>query len=289
MISAALVKELREKTGAGMMDCKKALVETEGNMEEAVKYLREKGISKAAKKASRIAAEGLTNVLVSDNDAVIIEVNAETDFVAKNEEFTGLVNTLSEVVVSNDVSSVEEANKLEVEGSTVEELIVSKTAIIGEKLSFRRFEKVSKTDDQSFGGYLHMGGRIGVLVLLEGTDESIAKDVAMHIAAMSPKYVNRTEVPTEEVESEKKILTEQAINEGKPEEIAKKMVEGRINKYYGDVCALEQPFIKENDMTVEKYLESKNHKLISFVRYEVGEGMEKKCENFAEEVMSQVK
>ena len=288
MITANMVKELREATGAGMLDCKKALTETNGNMEEAITWLREKGISKAAKKQTRIAAEGLAKAKVEGNKAVIVEVNSETDFVAKNPEFTGLVDLIATAILSSNVKTVEEVMKLEVEGNTIENIIIDKTATIGEKLSFRRFELVEKEDNQVFGTYSHMGGKIVTLAVLEGTDEEVAKDVAMQIAAMRPLYLDKDSVPTERVEKEREILTEQAENEGLDANKLPMIVNGRLNKFYEEVCLLDQGFVKENKMKVSKYVESKNMKVLSFVRYEVGEGMEKREENFAEEVAKQL-
>lgn len=288
MITANMVKELREATGAGMLDCKKALTETNGNMEEAITWLREKGISKAAKKQTRIAAEGLAKAKVEGNKAVIVEVNSETDFVAKNPEFTGLVDLIATAILSSNVKTVEEVMKLEVEGNTIEDIIIDKTATIGEKLSFRRFELVEKEDNQVFGTYSHMGGKIVTLAVLEGTDEEVAKDVAMQIAAMRPLYLDKDSVPTERVEKEREILTEQAENEGLDANKLPMIVNGRLNKFYEEVCLLDQGFVKENKMKVSKYVESKNMKVLSFVRYEVGEGMEKREENFADEVAKQM-
>lgn len=288
MITANMVKELREQTGAGMLDCKKALTETNGNMEEAITWLREKGISKAAKKQTRIAAEGLAKAKVEGNKAVIVEVNSETDFVAKNPEFTGLVDLIATAILSSNVKTVEEVMKLEVEGNTIENIIIDKTATIGEKLSFRRFELVEKEDNQVFGTYSHMGGKIVTLAVLEGTDEEVAKDVAMQIAAMRPLYLDKDSVPTERVEKEREILTEQADNEGLDANKLPMIVNGRLNKFYEEVCLLDQGFVKENKMKVSKYVESKNMKVLSFVRYEVGEGMEKREENFADEVAKQM-
>lgn len=288
MITANMVKELREATGAGMLDCKKALTETNGNMEEAITWLREKGISKAAKKQTRIAAEGLAKAKVEGNKAVIVEVNSETDFVAKNPEFTGLVDLIATAILSSNVKTVEEVMKLEVEGNTIENIIIDKTATIGEKLSFRRFELVEKEDNQVFGTYSHMGGKIVTLAVLEGTDEEVAKDVAMQIAAMRPLYLDKDSVPTERVEKEREILTEQAENEGLDANKLPMIVNGRLNKFYEEVCLLDQGFVKENKMKVSKYVESKNMKVLSFVRYEVGEGMEKREENFADEVAKQM-
>lgn len=290
-VTAQMVKELREKTGAGMMDCKKALVESDGNLEAAIDFLREKGLSSAAKKADRIAAEGTTFIQVEGNKAVLLEMNAETDFVSKNESFQHLVKTVASHLLATEPSSVEEALPTIIEeGLTVENLISNAVAKIGEKITLRRFVIENKTDADAFGPYLHMGGRIGVLTVIEGsTDEQAAKDVAMHIAALNPSYISRDEVSAEEVEHERKILTEQALNEGKPENIVSKMVEGRLGKYFEEVCVLDQSFVKNPDQKVKTFVESTGGKLVSFTRYAVGEGIEKREDNFAEEVMNQVK
>jgi len=290
-ITAQLVKELREKTGAGMMDCKKALVQTDGDLEAAIDFLREKGLSSAAKKADRIAAEGTTYILEQGNEAIILEVNAETDFVAKNDKFQVLVSSLADQLLTAKPASVEAALELtNADGVKIEDQISTAVATIGEKITLRRFEIKTKTDADAFGAYLHMGGRIGVLVTLEGsTDASAAKDVAMHIAAINPTYVSRDEVSAEEVERERKILTEQALNEGKPENIVAKMVEGRLGKYFEDVCLLDQTFVKNSDQKVRDFVASTGGSVNGFVRYAVGEGIEKREDNFAEEVMSQVK
>ena len=288
-ITASLVKELRERTGAGMMDCKKALQQTDGNIEAAIDYLRENGIAKAAKKADRIAAEGLSYIEVKGNKAVILEINSETDFVAKNEKFVALVKNVADAILAAEPKTLEEALQVEAQGGTVEAVINEGIATIGEKLSLRRFEVVSKTDSDAFGTYSHMGGRIGVLTLVEGsTDEEAAKDVAMHIAALAPRYLDESEVPADVLEHEKKVLTEQALNEGKPANIVEKMIVGRINKFLEEITVVKQKFVKDDSLTVEKFVASKGGKLAKFVRYEVGEGIEKREDNFAEEVMSQV-
>ena len=288
-ITASLVKELRERTGAGMMDCKKALTQTDGDIEAAIDYLRENGIAKAAKKADRIAAEGLSYIEVKGNKAVILEINSETDFVAKNEKFVALVKNVAEAILAAEPATLEEALQVEAQGGTVEAVINEGIATIGEKLSLRRFEVVTKSDADAFGAYSHMGGRIGVLTLVEGsTDEEAAKDVAMHIAALAPKYLDESEVPADVLEHEKKVLTEQALNEGKPANIVEKMIVGRINKFLEEITVVKQKFVKDDSFTVEKFVASKGGKLAKFVRYEVGEGIEKKEDNFAEEVMSQV-
>ena len=289
-VTAQMVKELREKTGAGMMDCKKALTETNGDLDKAIDFLREKGIASAAKKADRVAAEGSTYIAVEGNEAVILEVNSETDFVAKNEGFQNLIKELATHLLAKKPATVEEAHAGEITaGTTVEAHINAAIAKIGEKLSLRRYEIKTKTDSDAFGAYLHMGGRIGVLTVLEGTtDEAAAKDVAMHIAALNPKYVSRDQVSAEEVAHEKEVLTQQALNEGKPANIVEKMVEGRLGKYFEDVCVLDQSFVKNPDQKVRQFVESKGATLREFVRYEVGEGIEKREDNFAEEVMNQV-
>ena len=289
-VTAQMVKELRGKTGAGMMDCKKALVEVGGDIDAAIDFLREKGLSSAAKKADRIAAEGTTSILVEGNDAVLFEVNAETDFVAKNEGFQTLVKELGDHLLATKPATVEEANASTMSnGLTVSDHISNAIAKIGEKITLRRFVVRTKTDADAFGPYLHMGGRIGVLVTLEGsTDEQAAKDVAMHVAALNPTYISRDEVSEEEVDKERKVLTEQALNEGKPENIVAKMVEGRLGKYFEDVCLLDQSFVKNSDQKVRDFVKSTGGTVTEFVRYSVGEGIEKRQDNFAEEVMSQV-
>ena len=287
MISASMVKELRETTGAGMLDCKKALEESNGNMEEAITWLREKGISKAAKKSSRIAAEGLALAKVKGNKAIILELNSETDFVAKNEEFKNLINIIADTVLDSDATTVEEASKLTVDGKTIEELIVEKISTIGEKLSFRRFEVIEKKDSEVFGTYSHMGGKIVALTLLTSNEE-VAKDVAMQVAAMHPLYLNIEVVPSEVVEKERTILKETAVNEGLAENKIDMIVNGRLNKYFEEVCLVDQGFIKENKTKVSKYVENNKSEILKFVRYEVGEGMEKREENFADEVMKQI-
>lgn len=288
MITANLVKELREKTGAGMLDCKKALEETNGNLESAIDWLREKGISKAAKKADRIAAEGLSGILVDGNDAVIVEINSETDFVAKNDEFKALVNTVLETLIKSDAKTVEEANKLNTSEGTIEELIVNKTAKIGEKLSLRRFEKITKDASQTFGSYIHMGGRIAVLSIINGDNVDVAKDVCMQAAAMRPKYIKMDDIDSNEREHEREVIKQQTLNDGIPADRVDGAVEGRLNKYFKEICLEEQLFIKNDKQTVSKYLSENNCSIDKVIRYEVGEGIEKKEEDFATEVMNQI-
>lgn len=288
MISASLVKELREKTGAGMLDCKKALEETKGNLEEAIDYLREKGIAKAGKKADRIAAEGMAAILVDGNNAAIVEVNSETDFVAKNIEFKELVDTILNAIIKNDPKTNEDVLALETSEGTINDLIIAKTSKIGEKLSFRRFNKVTKNDNESFGSYIHMGGKIAVLTVISNASEEVARDVAMHTAAMRPRYVRKEDVLPEEIEKERNVLKEQAINEGKPAEIAEKMVEGRLRKFYEEICLEEQAFVKDPDTKVGAFVKNNGGTITDMIRFEVGEGMQKREENFAEEVAKQM-
>ena len=287
-VSASMVKELREATGAGMLDCKKALDATNGNIDEAIDWLREKGISKAAKKQSRVAAEGLALAKINGNKAIIIEINSETDFVAKNDEFKNLVDVVADAILNSDVKSLDEALNILVDGKKIEELIAEKSGTIGEKLTLRRFEIVTKEDNQIFGTYSHMGGKIVTLTVMDGEDSELAKDIAMQAAAMRPLYLNRDEVPEERIEKEKAILTEQAENEGLDSKKLPMIVNGRLNKFFEEVCLVDQGFIKENKMKVSKYVESKKSNIICFVRYEVGEGIEKRNENFADEVMKQI-
>ena len=287
-ITAAMVKELREKTGAGMMDCKKALVETNGDMSAAIDWLRERGIAKAAKKSDRVAAEGLCSVAIDGNTAVIFELNSETDFVAKNEQFLSLLDKLGKILVANKPANVEEALAIEVDGTTVDAMLIEATSTIGEKITLRRLTVVEKADNEFFGSYLHMGGRIAALTVVEGKEE-VAKDAAMHAAAINPQYLTVDQVPAEVVAKEREILTQEALNEGKPANIVEKMVEGRIRKFLADVCMLEQPFVKDGDVTVAKYAKNNGSTIKLFIRLEVGEGIEKVVANFAEEVMSQVR
>ena len=287
-ITAAMVKELREKTSAGMMDCKKALVETNGDMSAAIDWLRERGIAKAAKKSDRVAAEGLCSVAIEGNTAVIFELNSETDFVAKNEQFLTLLDKLGKILVANKPATVEEALAIEVEGTTVDGMLIEATSTIGEKITLRRLTVVEKADNEFFGSYLHMGGRIAALTVVEGKEE-VAKDAAMHAAAINPQYLTVEQVPAEVVAKEREILTQEALNEGKPANIVEKMVEGRIRKFLADVCMLEQPFVKDGDLTVAKWAANNGSTIKSFIRLEVGEGIEKVVANFAEEVMSQVR
>ena len=289
MFSAADVKNLREKTGAGMLDCKKALEACEGSLDKAVDWLREKGIAKAAKKSDRIAAEGLSQIFVSGNKAVVLEVNCETDFVAKNDEFKSLVNKIGEAILNSNVKTNDEVLEIKVGNEKVNDLIIALTSKLGEKISFRRFTVATKNDDEAFGSYIHMGGRIASLVTITGNSEELAREVAMHAAAMRPLYLNETEVPTDVLEKEKGIMREELLNEGKPADKIDNILVGKVRKYYEEVCLENQIYVKaENKETVGKFLANNNSKLINMVRFEVGEGMEKRNENFAEEVMNQI-
>ena len=292
MITASQVKELREKTGAGMMDCKKVLTETNGDEEKAIELLRERGLSKAAKKSGRIAAEGLAAAYVSDDKkvGVVVEVNAETDFVAKNEEFKTFVADVAKQIAEKNPADVEAllAQESIVEaGKTVSEVLTNKIATIGENMSIRRFERFETTNGV-VATYIHGDGKIAVLVEMENADENVSKDVCMQIAAAKPEYLDRASVPADRVEKEMEILKAQAMNEGKPAEIAEKMVQGRIGKFYGEICLVEQAFVKNPDEKVGKMVEGKGAKIVRFARIEKGEGLEKKEENFAEEVAKQI-
>ena len=291
MVSAALVKELREKTGAGMMDCKKVLTETDGDMEKAAELLRERGIAKAAKKSGRVAAEGLVASSVSSDKKVgaIVEVNAETDFVAKNEEFRSFVNDIADIVVAENPADVDSLlnEKYPETDKTVSEVLTDKIATIGEHMSIRRFERYESTG--MVEGYVHGDGRIAVLVDFENGETTLAKDVCMQITAANPEYLAREDVPEERTKKEMEILKAQAMNEGKPAEIAEKMVQGRIGKFYSEICLLDQVFVKDSNVKVGNLISSKGAKLNRFVRFEKGEGIEKAEENFAEEVMKQLK
>ena len=284
MYSASDVKELRERTGAGMMDCKKALDASNGDMDKAIDWLRENGIAKAAKKEGRIAAEGTTKMLVNGNTDIIMEVNSENDFVAKNEKFVSFVDEIANLLMNSDAKTMEDAL-----GLGINEKVAEAVAQIGEKISFRRFERVVKTDSQVFGVYSHMGGRIASLVVLEGNNEEVAKEIAMHNAAMHPLYVRPEEVPADVLEREKEIMRTELLNEGKPADKVEMILGGKVNKYYEEVCLENQIYIKaENKETVKAFAEANGSKIITAYRYEVGEGIEKKQENFAEEVMSQI-
>lgn len=289
-ITAALVKELRERTGAGMMDCKKALVATEGDMEKAIDYLREKGLSKAAKKAGRVAAEGAVVSYVSEDGkvGVIVEVNCETDFVGSNEDFKTLAASIAKHVAETDPADVETLLDSQMDGKAVKDIVTEAIAKIGENISVRRFVRYESAEGKVYS-YIHAGGKIGVLVDMKGGDAELGKNIAMQVAAANPSYLNRTEVPASELDHEKEVLKEQARNEGKPENIIEKMILGRINKYYEEVCLVDQIYIRDNKMSITKLLKANNAEVARFARYQLGEGIEKKQENFAEEVASFIK
>ena len=291
MVTAALVKELRERTGAGMMDCKKVLTETDGDLEKASELLRERGIAKAAKKSGRVAAEGMVEAYISEDGKVgaIVEVNSETDFVAKNQEFRTFVMDIAKQVVKNNPKTVEDLLQepaIFEEGKTVNESLIGKIATIGENISIRRFARFETTDGL-IEKYIHGDGKIAVLVNMTSGNKELAKDVCMQIAAARPEFVSREQVPAERLEKEKEILKAQTMNEGKPEAIAEKIVMGRINKFYEEICLVDQEFVKDPSQKVSNIL--KDAKVLEFARFETGEGIEKKEENFAEEVMKQLK
>ncbi|QWB99776.1 elongation factor Ts [Mycoplasmatota bacterium] len=292
-VSAKLVKELRDKTGAGLMDCKKALVENNGDLEKSLDWLREKGISKAEKKSSRIAAEGIAEVKVEGNNAIIFELNCETDFVAKNDKFKNLVTKIGDSLIKAAKTTEEEVLEVEIDGKPLKEVLLNETATIGEKITLRRYELMTKEDKQVFGSYVHFGGSIASLVVLEGGNEEVARNIAMHIAASNPQYISRDEISEDIIKHETEVLKAQALNENaesdkpKPENIIEKMVVGRLNKNFQEICLLSQSYVKNPDETIKSYLKSQGASVASFKRLAVGEGIEKKEENFAEEVMSQ--
>lgn len=292
-VSAKLVKELRDRTAAGMMDCKKALEATDCDIDKSIEWLRERGITKAAKKADRVAAEGLCSFEINGNECVVFEINSETDFVAKNEKFTSLVSKVGELLVNSTVKNTEEALALEVEGKTVADILIDATATIGEKISLRRVSRIEKTDAQAFGAYKHMGGRIATVVLVDGASEECARDIAMHVAAINPKYLSKDDIPADVVASEEEVLLKKTLLENsqsdkpKPEKIIQNIVKGRLNKTFKEACLLSQPFVKDPNQTVEQYAASNKCNVVSFIRLEVGEGIEKEVVDFATEVAAQ--
>ncbi|MEY8380785.1 translation elongation factor Ts [Ileibacterium valens] len=291
-ISAKQVKELREKTGAGMMDCKKALTETDGDMAKAVDWLREKGKAKAEKKANRVAAEGLTRVATNGNKAVIYEVNSETDFVAKNEQFLSLLDTMKDAFLTNDVVTVEDALVLETPQGTINDLLVDATATIGEKITLRRLAVVTKTDEQQFGTYMHNGGAISALVVMEGATDEIAKNMAMQVASMRPTYVSQADVPAEVVEHEtevqKQIMAADPKLEGKPEKVLEGILKGKVSKHFQDECLMDQEYFLEPKKKVSAFLKEHKCSVVEFIRYQAGEGLEKREDDFAAEVAAQM-
>ncbi len=287
------VKNLRAATGAGIVDCRNALAACNDDVNAAADWLREKGIAKAAKKATRIAAEGLTQIYINGNAAAVVEVNSETDFVAKNDKFQNLVQVIAECVCNKQPKSMEEANALVVNGTTLADMVVNTTATIGEKISFRRYDVLNKTDDESFGSYIHMGGKIAVLTVIKGAgNETMAKDIAMHVAALAPTYVAIENVPADVVEHEQHVQMESAKNDpklaGKPEVALQKILEGKVRKNLSEICLLEQEFVKEPGKKVGQYVKEAGSAVVTFIRYGVGEGMQHREDNFADEVMSQI-
>lgn len=294
MITASQVKELREKTGAGMMDCKKALTECDGDMAKAVDWLREKGISKAAKKEGRIAAEGLTRVATKGNTGILFEVNSETDFVAKNEQFLHLLDVIQNAILDTKAADVDAVLTTSTPEGTIADLITNATATIGEKITFRRVSVVEKADDEFFGSYMHMGGKISALAVLKGeTNETVAKNIAMQVASMAPTYVSQSDIPGDVVEHERELQLQMMKADpkmaGKPEKVLQGILKGKVDKHFKDQCLLDQEFFLDPKMKVVNFLKDNKVELVSFVRYQTGEGIEKREENFAEEVMSQIK
>lgn len=293
-ITASMVKELREKTSAGMMDCKKALSATDGDMEAAVTWLRERGIAKAVKKEGAVAAEGLCSYAINGNKCVLFELNSQTDFVAQNAKFVSLLETVGQIIVNSNATNTEEALNVESEGRTLATIILEASGVIGEKISLRRVTVLNKTDDQVFGAYKHMGGRIVTVALLDGNNDVVAKDVAMHVAALNPKYVSKDDIPAEAIEQEREVILHAALNENaqsnkpKPENIiAERIVPGRLEKQLKEICLLSQAFVKNPDQTVEAYVQGAKSHVVTFVRLEVGEGIEKAETDFAAEVAAQ--
>lgn len=290
-IKASQVKELREKTGAGMMDCKKALTETDGDVAKAIDWLREKGIAKSAKKAGRIAAEGLTRVATDGNTGVVFEVNSETDFVAKNEQFLHLLDVIEKAMLAAKPASTEEALAVETAEGTVNDLIVNATATIGEKISFRRVAVVEKAADEVFGSYMHMGGTISALAVVKG-DATVAKNIAMQVASMNPVYATEADIPADAFEHEKQLqmqmMKEDQKMAGKPEKVLENILKGKVKKHFKDQCLADQEFFLDTKKSVTQYLKEEKAEVKSFVRFQVGEGMEKKEEDFAAEVAAQM-
>ena len=293
-ITAQMVKELREKTSAGMLDCKKALAATDGDMEKAVTWLREKGIAKAVKKEGAVAAEGLCSYTISGNKCVVFELNSQTDFVAQNEKFLSLLEKVGKILSESNATNTEEALALQVEGKDLNTIILEASGVIGEKITLRRVNVIEKTSDQVFGAYKHMKGRIVTIAILTGNDDVVAKDIAMHVAALNPKYVSKNDVPEDVIAKEREIILAAALNENaqsakpKPENIvAERIVPGRLEKNLKEICLLSQAFVKNPDKTVEAYVNGAKVQVVSFVRLEVGEGIEKQVNDFAAEVAAQ--
>lgn len=293
-ITAQMVKELREKTSAGMLDCKKALTETDGDMEAAVTWLRERGIAKAVKKEGAVAAEGLCSYAIAGNKCVVFELNSQTDFVAQNAKFIALLEQVGQIIVNSNATNTEEALNVEADGKTLATIILEASGVIGEKISLRRVQAIVKTDADVFGAYKHMGGRIVTISILEGGNDEVAKDVAMHTAALSPKFVSKDDIPAEEIAKEREVILAAALNENatsakpKPENIiAERIVPGRLDKQLKEICLLSQQFVKNPDQTVEQYVKGAKASVKQIVRLEVGEGIEKQVTDFAAEVAAQ--
>ena len=288
-VTAKQVKELRELTGAGMMDCKKALVETDGNIEAAVDWLRKNGIAKSEKKSTRIAAEGLSKVVIDGNKAIVVEMNSETDFVAKNDQFLALLDKTAKLILASDAKTVEEALALATDEGTLNDSIINAVATIGEKITLRRFEVLTKNDDEIFGDYMHQGGRISAVCILKGTaDGTVSHNIAMQIASMSPTYISRKDMPEEAVAKEREIQQALVANDeslaNKPEKVKAGIIEGRVSKSLKDMCLVDQEFFLDTNMKCGDYLKNNGASVLKFVKYVVGEGIEKKEDNFAAEV-----
>lgn len=293
-ITAAQVKELRELTGAGMMDCKKALTECEGDTKKAIDWLREKGIAKAAKKEARIAAEGLAKILIEGNKAVVLEVNSETDFVAKNDRFLALLDEAAKAIFNSNAKTVEEALALPTAEGTLNDSFIGAVAVIGEKITLRRFEIVEKSDDELFGSYTHQGGRIVAVTVVKGTaDAQVAKNMAMQVASMNPTYVSRNEMPQDVVAHEREvqegIMANDASLANKPEKVKAGIIEGRVSKSLQDMCLVDQEYFLDTNLKCGQYLKENNAEVVKFVKYIVGEGIEKKQDDFAAEVAAMAK
>lgn len=288
-ITAAQVKELRERTGAGMMDVKKALVKADGDMDKATYILRESGAAKAAKKSGRIAAEGLAAFDVEGNNAVLVEINSETDFVSSNDKFVKFVDDVTKAILAAKPADLEAAMNVPLGEGTIASAETELTAVIGEKITLRRFTILTKKDNEVFGAYKHNNGAIIAVTILDGDNAEAAKNIAMHVAAINPEYLDKSQVPAEVLEHQTDVFTKETEKEGKPSKIIPKIVEGRMNKYLAEICLVDQPYVKDSDMTVAEYVKSVKSEVKNFVRYEVGEGIEKKQEDFAAEVREQMR
>lgn len=288
-VTAKMVKELRDRTSAGMMDCKNALVKANGDIEKAVDVLRENGAVKAAKKAGRTAAEGLAEFAIDGNDAVLVEINSETDFVATNDKFVNFVEGATKAILAHKPANLAAALKTPMADSTIGQKLTDLTAVIGEKITLRRFDLLHKTDDEVFGAYKHNGGAIVAVVIMKGGNEQAARNIAMHVAAINPEYLNKDSVPADELKHQKDVFTKETEKEGKPAKIVPRIVAGRVNKYLSEICLVDQPYVKDDKQSVAQYAKSQGGEVVGFARYQVGEGIAKKKENFAAEVAEQMK